>query len=197
MFSIQSKGYIYENDKKKAAAYLSDFSDLVRRILTMSAQPSIRLSEELETLAAYIRLGTNDAGWRFYYTKKKFHHEVDSAGIRIPVLLIQPFVENAFQHGLRHKSGEKKLSLNVYYESDQSILVIEISDNGIGRKKSAELNSVSRQNHKSFAVESSAKRIELINEEKSGLVGVEIQDLVDEKGDSTGTRVIIKIHVHD
>ncbi|MBK6525924.1 MAG: hypothetical protein IPG07_10470 [Crocinitomicaceae bacterium] len=111
--------------------------------------------------------------------------------------MIQPFVENAFQHGLRHKSGEKKLSLSVYYESDQSILVIEISDNGIGRKKSAELNSISKQNHKSFAVESSSKRIALINEEKSGLVGVEIQDLEDEKGNSTGTRVIIKIHVND
>jgi sensor histidine kinase YesM len=129
--------------------------------------------------------------------EEKVSDEVDSAGIRIPVLLIQPFVENAFQHGLRHKSGEKKLSLHVYYEATQSILVIEIIDNGIGRKKSSELNSITRQNHKSFAVESSSKRIELINREKSGLVGVEIQDLVDETANGIGTRVIIKIHVDD
>jgi ligand-binding sensor domain-containing protein len=190
------KGYIYENDKKKAAAYLSDFSDLVRRILTMSAQPNVRLSEELETLAAYIRLEQMMLDGEFIY-EEKVSDEVDSAGIRIPVLLIQPFVENAFQHGLRHKSGEKKLSLHVYYEATQSILVIEIIDNGIGRKKSSELNSITRQNHKSFAVESSSKRIELINREKSGLVGVEIQDLVDETANGIGTRVIIKIHVDD
>jgi streptogramin lyase len=190
------KAYIYENDKKKAAAYLSDFSDLVRRILTMSAKTSIRLSEELETLAAYIRLEQMMLDGDFIY-EEKVSDEVDSAGIRIPVLLIQPFVENAFQHGLRHKSGKKILTLKVYYESDQSILVIEICDNGIGRKKAAELNSISRQNHKSFAVESSSRRIELINQEKSGLVGVETQDLTDSNGNPTGTRVIIKIHVND
>jgi hypothetical protein len=190
------KGYIYENDKKKAAAYLSDFSDLVRRILTMSAQPSVRLSEELETLATYIRLEQMMLDGNFLY-EENVSAEVDTSGIRIPVLLIQPFIENAFQHGLRHKSGEKKLSLRVYFESAKSILVIEITDNGIGREKSTELNAMTRQNHKSFAVESSSKRIELINEEKSGLVGVEILDMHDEIGNANGTRVVIKIHVHD
>lgn len=190
------KGYIYENDKKKAAAYLSDFSDLVRRILVMSSQSSIRLSEEMEALAAYIRLEQMMLDGNFVY-EENVSKEIDSEGIRIPVLLIQPFIENAFQHGLRHKSGEKKLTLHVYYESAKSILVIEITDNGIGRKKSAELNSKTRQNHKSFAVEYSSKRIQLINEEKSGLVGVEIRDLTDVNGDACGTRVIIKIHVHD
>jgi len=189
------KAYIYENDKKKAAAYLGDFSDLVRRILTMSAQTSVRLSEEMEALSSYIRLEQMMLEGNFIY-EEKISPDLELSVIRIPVLVIQPFVENAFQHGLRHKLGEKKLTLSIYYESQKSVLVIELVDNGIGRIKSQEINAKNRQNHKSFAVEYSSKRIELINREKSNLVGVEIRDLHDAAKEPSGTCVIIKIQIN-
>jgi LytS/YehU family sensor histidine kinase len=50
------KGYIYENDKGNAAKYLSEFSNLVRKVLELSSVPTVPLDEELEALNLYINL---------------------------------------------------------------------------------------------------------------------------------------------
>lgn len=189
------KGYIYENDRKSATTYLADFSDLVRRILDMSSGFYVSLSQELEALELYIKLEamllSGDFSFRIETDKN-----IDLDFVRIPSLIIQPFVENAFKHGLRHKKGEKTLLIEIV-KSRQDVLQVVITDNGVGREASAEINAASSSGHKSFATEASSQRIELLNKEQQGVVSVEIIDLYSHNNQPTGTKVILNISVEN
>ena len=129
----------------------------------------------------------------FTYTQT-INEGIDLSQTHIPTLIIQPFVENAFKHGLHHKTGHKHLTLHVFSESEHNI-VIEIIDNGIGRTASQEINNTEKTNHQSFATTAIEKRIELLNKDRK-LVDVEIVDLYDNEN-SVGTKVIIKIETNE
>ena len=49
---------------------------------------------------------------------------------RIPRISIQPLVENALNHGLRNKRGEKKVRIRIQRQDEN--LVISVRDNGMG-----------------------------------------------------------------
>ena len=118
--------------------------------------------------------------------KLKIDSEIDIEDIYIPTLICQPFVENAFKHGLRHLKSDRKLSIQ--FHKEDTILRIEISDNGIGRKNSAEINAQNKSYHQSFATNAMQERVERINASKNGIqVNYEINDL------DPGTCVIIQI----
>ncbi len=188
------KGFIYENDKKNAAKYLGDFSSLVRKVLEMSALPSVPLADELETLTLYINLESMLLEEDFTF---QFHVDdtIDTGGVLIPSLLLQPYVENAFKHGLRHKKGSKQLVIQVSEDSENQLLIIQIQDNGIGRTAAGEINRNQHAAHESFATNANEKRIELLNFERGEVIGVEIEDLISELGAATGTKVTIRIHI--
>lgn len=187
------KGYIYENDKKNAARYLSDFSSLVRKVLELSSVPSVSLEQELEALKLYIDLEAMLLQSDFQY-RIQVDENIDLSGIQIPALLLQPYVENSFKHGLRHKTGPKRIFIQIAMDEENGVLTIGINDNGIGRKASAELNEMNREVHQSFATSAMEKRIELLNHGKKDLVGVEISDKF-EGEEAVGTTVTIRIHV--
>jgi len=188
------KGYIYENDKKNAARYLGDFSSLVRKILEMSAVPSVSLSDEIETLTLYINLESILLEDDFSF-QLEIDPTVDCGAIEIPSLLLQPYVENAFKHGLRHKKGAKSLKIQVSQDRNASLLVIRINDNGIGRKAAEVINRNQQIKHQSFATNANAKRIELLNFERSGVIGIQIEDIYSKIGEAAGTEVTIQIHL--
>lgn len=127
------KSFIYENDKKSAAEYLSKFAELVRGVLMMSASPMIKLSDEVKALELYIQLEAMLLEPPFEYSIN-IAENMDIESITIPSLIIQPFVENAFKHGLRHKQGEKKLQISLALNDITNQLIVSISDNGIGQK---------------------------------------------------------------
>jgi ligand-binding sensor domain-containing protein/signal transduction histidine kinase len=187
------KGYIYENDKKNAARYLSDFSSLVRKVLELSSVQSVLLEQEIEALKLYIDLEAMLLQSDFEYTIV-VDENVDTSGVKVPALLLQPFVENAFKHGLRHKTGPKRLKIEIRMDEADEVLTVSISDNGIGREASNLLNLQNRSDHQSFASVAMEKRIQLLNFEKKDVVGIEIRDNFEGPVPS-GTTVIIRIHV--
>jgi sensor histidine kinase YesM len=187
------KGYIYENDKKNAARYLSDFSNLVRKVLELSDKSLVPLEQELETLKVYIELESMLLQSEFSYTIL-IDKSVDLNLTQIPSLIIQPYVENAFKHGLRHKKGEKILEIKIEYDEKECLLYIEISDNGIGREEANKINKENAKAHDSFANSAINKRIQLLNYNRNDIVGVEINDKFVDKL-VNGTTVKIRIHV--
>ncbi len=187
------KGYIYESDKQNAIRYLTDFSRLVRKVLDMSSKTTVSLSEELDAVELYIHLEAMLLDSEFSYDIR-IADEVDADFIKVPALLIQPYVENAFKHGLRHRKGAKALNMDIHY-STRDVLEIRITDNGVGRAASEAINKGNSATHESFASEASRKRLDLLNHRQKELVGVEIVDNFDEQGDPAGTTVIIRIHV--
>lgn len=190
------KGYIYGNDKKNATFYLSSFSDLVRKILNHSSSSEIKLEEEIDILKLYIELEAMLIQDDFKYNIST-DELLDLSHIKIPALLIQPYVENAFKHGLRHKTGKKELKIHFELQSNKKYLVISIKDNGIGRDASNRLNAQHHSTHQSFAIDATSKRIELLNSNNKDVVSVKIIDNLTEDNLPLGTTVILAISLND
>ena len=94
----------------------------------------------------------------------------------IPLLIIQPFVENAILHGLLPLDKGGMLQLNLVLKDGHIQCCIE--DNGIGSQLSARQKIYSPGIHKSHGMETNLKRIELWNKEHEVSRGVEILDKV-------------------
>lgn len=193
IFNVLSsiKGYIYENDRQKATAYLDSFSDLMRTVLEMSEVHYVSIAEELKLLKLYIDL---EAMMLEHFTcEVEVDDDLDIASINIPSLVLQPYIENAFKHGLRHKQGEKKLSIRVSKRNSEE-LTIELTDNGIGRKAAAELNKNNALKPQSFAGQALEKRIALINRQSKQHLQLEIIDLYDGTGNACGTTILLTLN---
>jgi sensor histidine kinase YesM len=59
--------------------------------------------------------------------------------VQVPLMQIQIHVENAIEHGLRHRPGSRKL--DIIMQDRGSYLHINITDDGIGRRRSQEIGS--------------------------------------------------------
>jgi len=181
---------ILGNEEMVATKYLSKFSKLLRAILVHSDKEFVTLKEELEILNLYIDLESIRFKESFKYTIE-FDEDIDTDEIKLPTLLIQPFVENAIWHGLMHKEGERMLQVK-FSESGECIHCI-IEDNGIGREKSGEAKLATGQGkkHTSKGIQVSMERLEAMGNGNGCRGSLEITDLKDEKGNATGTRIKI------
>ena len=184
---------IMVNEKKLAGQYLGKFADLMRMYLNQSRKNTIALSEELEALNLYLDLEKVrfEDSLRIYY---EVAPDLDVDNIIIPPMLIQPYVENAFKHGLLHRQYNRLLKIKFDYQSSPKILLCTIEDNGVGREKSAEINLQRALYHESFSSSATQKRLELLNYNKKHPIVVVLEDLKDESsGDAIGTRVVLQI----
>lgn len=180
------KGIIVQKEEKKAADYLTKFSSLLRSILANSEKKKIILAKEIEALKLYIELESLRFTREFNY-QIQIDKNIDTSFTRIPPLILQPFVENAIWHGLIPKSsGVNKLNVNIFREND--FVILEIEDNGVGRKKKVISSKPKKQ--KSMGIGITQKRAELLHSENE----IRIIDLVDNAGNATGTKVSIKLY---
>ena len=181
---------IQKENKKDALSYLTDFSRLTRITLENSKEESITLYEEMDFLQYYIRLEQLRYPNKFDY-ELEIDSSIDDAGYeRLPPMMIQPFVENAIKHGLRHKEG--KGLIKITFTLVDSVLMCMVEDNGIGRKAAA---SFVETNHYSMAITLTEARLQLL-QKKSDLkekYKIRIEDLFDTAGYPSGTRVQIAI----
>lgn len=187
--TIQS--YIYSNEKKNASLYISKFSSLTRSILDMSTKDTISLDEELKSLNLYLELEKMRFEDSFNYTFD-IAPDVNKELISIPSMLIQPYVENAIKHGLLHKKTNRILQLN--FSIVENMLKITIDDNGIGRKRSQELNQIKNRQHTSFAMGANKKRLEILKNNFKQ-IEFEIIDKYSPLGEAIGTKVIITLPI--
>ncbi len=157
--------YILRKRFVEASDCLQKFSKLIRQILENSENQTISISAELETLKLYIELEQERFSHSFSYV-----FDIEPALLekeyQIPPLLIQPFVENAILHGIRHlteRKGEILVKLFVNSSSPPGsggeVLFCQIQDNGIGRKASSIVNQQRQENHKSMGVDITMERI--------------------------------------
>lgn len=184
------KAYIYKNDKQKATSYLNDFSDLMRMFLQMSNKPLISLSEEIKMLKLYIGMEAMLLGDDFSF-QMNIGDNLDVEQTYMPTLILQPFIENAFKHGLHNKQGNKQLIIS-FSPSTSDFIEIEITDNGIGRKAAKKIKEAEKFKHESFATSAIQKRVELLNK-RHQTVSFMIHDLYDENKQALGTTVKLKI----
>jgi ligand-binding sensor domain-containing protein len=175
---------ILKGDIDNSYSYIIKFSKLVRQTLNFSDKEFIDIEEEIELLEIYLELEK----LRF---KDDFEYSIncDIEDIKVPPMLIQPFVENAIKHGLLHKDGLKKLAITF---AKNEILHCTITDNGVGRKKAQEIKARQHKNHQSFSVNATRSRFEIMKSHYQQDLGVAYEDLIT-NGEATGTKVIINM----
>lgn len=179
------QGLVYSNLKKEAGQLLGYFSDLMRKSLQASEEAYISLKDEIEILQLYILLEKSRFDNNFSYIFD-VENVQEYSSKKIPSMLIQPFVENAFKHGLLHQKGHKKLFIQMSI-INQKILKIVIDDNGVGRKISTEINQKNKNKSTGFATKASEKRMELLNYEQKEKIKLHIIDKIQ------GTKIEILI----
>ncbi len=185
---------ILANEDIVATKYLSRFSKLLRAILVHSDKETITLKEELEILNLYIELESIRFKETFSY-KVTVDSAIEADEVKIPTLLIQPFVENAIWHGLMHKEGERILKIS--FTDEDEFIKCTIEDNGIGRKKAAEMKMATGQDkkHTSKGIAVSQERLKAMRTLNGRDGSVRIIDLEGVNGHSSGTRVEINFPV--
>lgn len=187
---------ILANEEMVATRYLSRFSKLLRHILIHSDKETISLKEEIEILRLYVELESVRFKDAFSY-EIICDEDIDADEVKIPTLLIQPFVENAIWHGLMHKEGKRELKIEFTDMNDHVQCVIE--DNGIGRQRAAEIKITSGRDksHTSKGIKVSVERLNAMHKNGGPRGSMVISDLVDPSGEATGTRVQINLPIQN
>ncbi len=182
------KKFILHNDVENADKYLGKFSRLIRSILDNSRSGTITIQKEVEMLTLYLGLEKLRFGEKLAY-----HIHVDpslmESNVLLPTMIIQPFVENSIKHGLMHKETEGEILIS--FKDLRKYIEINIKDDGIGRKMAGELRSVGQKVHTSLGIEITTERLVALKTDPEIPAGIEIIDLEDNDGNSTGTLVEI------
>lgn len=186
--SIQK--FIIEHDTLKANEYLAHFAKLMRLFLESSYHKTIPLIEEISLLKLYIELEKLRFPDKFE-SLVLIDPELQPELIEIPSLLLQPFVENAINHGLIHKSEKGLLKISMVVIGSHLICLVE--DNGIGRKAAAAQKEKSLKSYRSRGTKIVEERIKAINLVDDAGIQINTRDLLNEAGDPAGTRIEIKI----
>jgi tetratricopeptide (TPR) repeat protein len=176
--------FIAQQDERTANKFLSEFSQLMRLVLENSQEDFIPFYKEQEILSLYLKL-------EHYRFRDKFDYEINideginAESIEVPPMLIQPYIENAVWHGLRYKDVKGKLVLNIRQEPAN--LVVEIIDDGIGRKRSTALKTENQKKHNSTGLKNIEERLNIINKVYKSNYNVAIHDL--DGGGGTHVRI--------
>ncbi|HEX2608503.1 MAG TPA: histidine kinase [Flavisolibacter sp.] len=184
--SIQS--LILNDEKNRSLLYLGKFSKLLRIILSHSEKNRVTLDKELSMLRLYIELEELRLNYNFEY-RITIQDTILPEKEWIPPMLLQPYVENALWHGLSQKTGLRRLDLAIRLEDE--LLVVEIKDNGVGRKlQSSRIPSPDAEDV--HAMDLLENRLKLWNKEKTSQ-HVVVKDLFDKAGNPSGTSVVVRI----
>ena len=179
--SIQATMVIGEIDI--ATEYLNKFSVLLRSVLNQSERQKITLQEEINYLTTYLELEC------FRYDNLQFKINAvsisDAAFIHIPSMLLQPFIENAIQHGLSHKVGNKLIE--ILFTEKNNFIEVSIKDNGIGRSASKEINKNRTLAHQSLGIKNIEERLKILF--KNDIINIVFVDELE------GTEVIVAIPI--
>lgn len=109
---------------------------------------------------------------------------------KLPVGILQIPVENALLHGLRNKS-DKDCKLQILFSEDESNYYVSITDNGVGREKSAAMNNFKRNGN---GLKTVLEMIKIINSYQSRAIKFEIVDHTNPLGTQVNIKLFKKIN---
>lgn len=137
---------------KAAATAIQNFSGYLRTNLeAMTQTECVPFSMELACIRQYVALEKSDPASVFNIV-----YDIQYEDFKLPLLTIQPAVENAVRHGVANKGSKGVVTLTS--KKDGSNVIVIVSDNGDG------FTSMTKQQveHRSVAVENTKERLKLL-----------------------------------
>jgi len=192
---------IIKSRPQEANRQLGNLSTLIRRFLDSSvssapmgkglSQNDIPLEEEIELLTMYAEFEVLQRQEKF--EDKGFAIEVDESvnmsTVRIPPMIIQPYIENAVKHGIRYLPEGRKGFVRIRFAQTDNTLCCTVEDNGVGREEAARIQAQSHSIYKSHGTRLVKERTEILNH-----IGYDI-DI--ETNDRPGGGTIVTITIKD
>jgi len=171
--------FIATNNELEANQYLTKFSKLMRGVMENSSEDFIPFQQELDLLQNYLALEKTRFADKFDY-EIEVDESLNTQSLKVPGMLIQPFLENAIWHGLRYRTEKGFLSLK--FEKNNDSLNIFIEDNGIGIEESKKQKTEHQKSRKGRGMKNTLERIALLNDLYKQNIQCKITDKKEEPG---------------
>lgn len=149
----------------------------------------VTLSEELSYVDAYLYIISKRFGDRF-----RIYRDIDESLLQmeVPMLIIQPIVENAVQHGVEEN---RKGMVAISIRADWDRIIIEVKNDGVLSKKDKEridflLNGEDQdenEHHVSLGIRNVNRRIKIIYGDECGLT------IESDEHNHTVSRIVVKM----
>lgn len=182
------KQHYVTGNTQQANGLVDSFSALIRQTFEMAAEVFVSLDKELNYLRHYMDVEKIRFNASFQYSIR-VDIQMSSQHIPVPAMLLQPVVENAIRHGVRHLL-DKEGRVELYVRQAGERIIFTVTDNGIGRLKSLamkERDMLQPMNSSSV----NERRIHILNRLFNNKIEVRTDDLIDENGLPSGTRIVI------
>lgn len=153
--------FIATNNELEANQYLTKFSKLMRGVMENSSEDFIPFQQELDLLQNYLALEKTRFADKFDY-EIEVDESLNTQNLKVPGMLIQPFLENAVWHGLRYRTDKGFLSLK--FTKNNDLLKITIKDNGIGIEESKKQKTEHQKTREGRGMKNTLERIRLLND---------------------------------
>ncbi|WP_290821989.1 histidine kinase [Flavobacterium sp.] len=179
--------YILEGEMS-ANHFLTKFSSFIRKTLDIVNKDNISIYDEIEYLKSFIEIEAlkNNLDIKFNF---KADDSLQLNNLSIPVMLLQPIIENSLLHGLLPHIDDKTINIEIK-RTNNEFIEIRVEDNGVGLHYN---KNVKKKNHVSLATKIINDRIAILN----ALTKVEKYNLsieeITENQNVMGTRVVLKI----
>jgi two-component system LytT family sensor kinase len=118
---------VRDQDTTRAVQALSLLSDVLRATITAGDNHETTLAEEIDFVTRYLAIEQLRFGDRLRVSIDVDDEVTDA---RVPVFILQPFVENALKHGvLRERAGNR---ITIRARPQASTLILDVCDDGRG-----------------------------------------------------------------
>lgn len=193
------QGLITSGRNNEAESYLAKFAKMMRHTLEYSDLEVVALEQEIEFLERYLDINRK---LRF---RERLHYQiipprgVDLTDLNVPTMILQPFVENAIEHGIRpRQEGNLRIEFQIH-ENGQSLRCI-IEDDGVGYNKGKEKQreGAAFQSHRSRGMDITRERLSLLHQlqKHEATEFIRIQDIGDlSQSERSGTRVEVLLPI--
>lgn len=160
------KWLVMQGNTAEAIEAIDAFIALLRNTIS-NAEEFITVDEEIKNVKNYVLINQKRYGKKievdFYVTR-------DCVACMLPKLILQPFIENAFFHAF---PDERRGRIHVFAHKLDGILLIEVTDDGIGMEEKAIESMMSpsenREHFTGIGIKNVDERIKLIYGKEYGI----------------------------
>ena len=178
--SIQN--FMLKSEGKTASRYLGKFSKLMRQVLENSRMEFIPLEEEIRMLENYLEIQKILVQKEFDF-QIQCHEPLVQDQVSIPPMFVQPFLENAIQHGLLDSGG----IIEVDFRLAGDYIEILVRDNGVGLYATSQ----AKENHRSLATSIIQERIANYNRKLRTRIQLKMSDRSGQNEQGTEVQLLV------
>jgi len=121
--------FLNDHDNYSANLYLTRFSRLIRRHMELNRKQYLSLAAEFDFLKLYLELEKSRSDDRMLFDLQ-IRPGINPEELFIPVLILQPLVENSVWHGI-HPKGGGTVTVTAAILPENTLEII-VTDDGIG-----------------------------------------------------------------